>query len=157
MIREQDLQRLPIDVLAGGADRDRRPDPSAFPLSVAEYGRQHAKAVAGSLFSDRARALRGLIAHGDEAIKTRRAGKIGGRTRFQAQNGDASTRLADLEVSMLSGRPRSVRIVSATGYSELRRQHHRPALPAERQCLVAELAKSGGREVAVKSKRFPDS
>jgi hypothetical protein len=68
MIRGQDLQRLPIDVLASGADRDRRPDPSAFPLSVAEYGRQHARALAGGLFADRVTALWGLIAHGDAAI-----------------------------------------------------------------------------------------
>ncbi len=68
MIRGQDLQRLPIDVLASGSDRQRRPDPSAFPLSVEEYGRQHAKALQGGLFADRAMALWGLIAHGDAAI-----------------------------------------------------------------------------------------
>jgi hypothetical protein len=36
-IRGEDLQRLPIDLLASGSDRQRRPDPSASPLSVEEY------------------------------------------------------------------------------------------------------------------------
>src|ERR1700694_729365 len=68
MPSERDLGRLPIDVLASGADRAWRPDPLDFPSPVAEYERLHREALAHADFPSRARALWGLIAHGDEAI-----------------------------------------------------------------------------------------